>query len=290
MDIRILPEAIEWAEKKKVALGHFNISDISAFRAIVRAAKDLEVPVVIGTSEGEAEFVDVDVAAAMVRDARKELGHPIFLNADHFKSLDKIKEAVVAGYDAVIFDAASKSLDENIEATRTAVERVKGIDKDVLVEGELGYIGESSRILDEIPEGVEINKESLPRPDEAKRFVEETGIDLIAPAVGNLHGILKGAKNPALNLDLIREIGKVAGVPMVLHGGSGISDEDFKSAIEAGIRVIHVNTELRVAWREGMEKALEDKSKIAPYKILPVPEKKIYKVVENRLKLFNGML
>ncbi|MBU2101590.1 class II fructose-bisphosphate aldolase [Patescibacteria group bacterium] len=290
MRIKTLRSAIEWAKDKGVALGHFNISDISAFHAITKAAKELGVPIIIGTSEGEADYIDLDVAMAMVIDARKELDHPIFLNADHFRSLEKVREAVIAGYDSVIFDAAGQSIDENIEKTKEVVDLVKTIDKEIFVEGELGYIGESSKIFEEIPEGVEIVRDALPIPEDVARFVKETGVDLIAPAVGNLHGMFKDAPNPKLDIDLIKSIGVSAGVPMVLHGGSGISDEDFKSAIEAGMRIIHVNTEIRVAWREGIEDALEDKSKIAPYKVFPESEDKIYKIVLDRLKLFNGML
>ena len=288
MEIETLREALDWAKEKKVALGHFNISEISAFRAITRAAKELGVPVIIGTSEGEADYVDIDIAAEMVKDMRDELNHPIFLNADHFKSLDKIKNAIQAGYDAVIFDDASESFGENISKTREAVKAIRGLDKDVLVEGELGYIGESSKILEGSPK--EINEGILPTPEEVKRFVDETGVDMIAPAVGNLHGMYRDFPNPHLKIGLIHSLVEMAGVPVVLHGGSGISDEDFILAIRAGVRVIHINTELRLAWREGIEEALKENKEIAPYKLLPEVEKRIYEVVKKRLKLFNGML
>ncbi|PIR98262.1 MAG: tagatose-bisphosphate aldolase [Candidatus Colwellbacteria bacterium CG10_big_fil_rev_8_21_14_0_10_42_22] len=288
--MKTLRAALEWAKEREVALGHFNTSDIAAFHGITKAAKELGVPVIIGTSEGEAEFIDLNVAVSMVLDARKELDHPIFLNADHFRSLEKIKEAVVAGYDAVIFDVASEGLEENINKTKEAVGLVKRIDKDVFVEGELGYIGKSSKILEEVPEGAVVSGDALPTVEEVKRFVEETGVDLVAPAVGNLHGMFKNTPNPELDIELIRSIGKSIGVPMVLHGGSGISDEDFRSAIEAGIRIIHINTELRVAWRKGIEGALEDKTQVAPYKVFPASEEGVYEVVKDRLKLFNGML
>src|SRR3989344_3122414 len=147
-----LREAIEKARAEKKAMGHFNISDIAALRAIVRAAGDLKVPVIIGTSEGEAEFVDIEVAVAMVRDLRGETGQDIFLNADHFHSVGKIEEAVRAGYDSVIFDAAKFSLDENIQKSKGVVEKIRQMRSDILIEGEVGYIGESSKVLDEIPQ------------------------------------------------------------------------------------------------------------------------------------------
>ena len=120
-----LREIIEKARAEKKAIGHFNISDIAALRAIVRAAGDIKVPVIIGTSEGEAEFVDIEVAVAMVRDLREETGQDIFLNADHFHSVEKIEEAVRAGYDSVIFDAAKLPLDQNIEKSKGVIEKIR---------------------------------------------------------------------------------------------------------------------------------------------------------------------
>ena len=293
-----LLEAIRTAEKRRVAIGHFNISDIAALRAIVRAAGELKVPVIIGTSEGEAEFVDIEVAVAMVRDMREETGQDIFLNADHFHSVEKIEEAVRAGYDSVIFDGAQFSLDENIKKTTEAVRVAKEINPKIIVEGEVGYIGTSSKLLDTLPEGAAINKEDMTTPEEAERFVRETGVDLLAPAVGEIHGMMKSAKNPNLDTERIAKIREAVGVPLVLHGGSGVSDEDFVKAIRSGISVIHINTEIRVAWRRGLEGMLkEDAEEIAPYRILSDPsgkftdpEEEVYKVVLKRLRLFNRLI
>ena len=280
-----LKEAVEKARREKRAIGHFNISDIAALRAIVRAAGELKVPVIIGTSEGEAEFVDIEVAAAMVRDMREETGQDIFLNADHFHSLENIEEVVHAGYDSVIFDAAKLPIEENIQKTKEVVSTIRKIKPDILIEGEVGYIGESSKVLDELPQEVVVCK-----VEDVKRYVNETGVDLVAPAVGNVHGMLKGGGNPKLDIGLIGDITKNINTPLVLHGGSGISDEDFKAAIEAGMAIVHINTEIRLAWRKGMEKGLEDKEQIAPYKIFPGAEEAVYEVVSRRLKLFNGLL
>ncbi len=280
-----LKQAIEKTRGEKKAIGHFNISDIAAFRSIIRAAGELKVPVIIGTSEGEAEFVDIQVAVAMVRDMREETGQDIFLNADHFHSLEKIEEAVQAGYDSVIFDAAKLPMEENIQKTKEIVKKIKEIRQDVLIEGEIGYIGESSKILEELPQGVRICT-----VDEVKRYVDETGIDLVAPAVGNVHGMLRKGGNPKLDINLVANITKNIETPLVLHGGSGISEEDFKAAIEAGIAIVHINTEIRLAWKKGVKKGAEDEEQIAPYKIFSKAEEAVYEVVSRRLKLFNGLL
>ena len=283
--MKFLLQIIKDAEKRKVAIGHFNISDLTALKAIFEAAEELNVPVIIGTSQGEADFLDRQEAAALVKALREKNDFPIFLNADHAHSFEEVKEAVEAGYDAVLFDAGKLSLDENIRQTKKAVELAKSINPDILVEGELGYIGSSSRVMEKLPKGLS----NLTSPEDAARFAEETGVDLLAPSIGNVHGIIKGG-NPKLDIKRIKDIRKVVGTPLVLHGGSGISDDDFKKAIEAGISVIHINTELRIAWRKGMEEGLKDNpEEIAPYKVLPEAVAEIKEVVYNRLKLFNRL-
>ena len=282
--------ALEEAKKKKVAIGHFNISDLTALQAIFESARELGAPVIIGVSEGEREFIGVQRSADLVKSIREEYNYPIFTNADHTYSLDGIKEAVEAGFDMVIFDGAKLSYEENISKTKEAVKISRAINPDVLVEGEIGYIGSSSKILEKTPEGALVDEAVLPTADLAKNFVTETGVDLLAPAVGNLHGMFKNAPNPNLKITRIKDIAEATGISLVLHGGSGVSDEDFTRAIDAGIRVIHINTEIRVAWRRGIEDELKAKpDEIAPYKILPAAVHSIKEVVINRLKLFNGL-
>ncbi|MBI5306418.1 class II fructose-bisphosphate aldolase [Candidatus Wolfebacteria bacterium] len=286
--MQTLKQIIKEAEQKKVAVGHFNISECVALKGIFKAAQELNLPVIIGLSEGEREFMGIKRAALMVKSLREEFNYPIFLNADHTHSFEKIKEAVEAGFDAVLFDAGKLPFEENIKKTKEVVEYVKSVNPDILIEAELGYIGASSTILKEIPKDAAVNPEDLTKPEQAAQFVKETKIDLLAPAVGNIHGMFKNAPNPNLNIERIAKIRKAAGVPLVLHGGSGLRDEEFIKAINAGISIIHINTEIRLAWRVGMEKALaQNPEEITPYKILPLAIEEIKKTVENRLKLFS---
>jgi fructose-bisphosphate aldolase class II len=283
-----LSEAINKAIGEKKAIGHFNISNLEAFNAITKTAKKLNVPVIIGVSEGERDFVGIGNAVALVRSA-KESGVEIFLNADHTYSYERCKEAIDAGFDAVIIDCASKNLEENIAITKQVVEYAGQCGREVLVEGELGYIGQSSKVLDKLPEGVNIDPNSLTQPDEAKTFVDQTGINLLAPAVGNVHGLIKGG-NPALNIERIKELKNASSAPLVLHGASGITDDELHQAIEAGISIVHYNTELRVAYREALVKSLEDnKEEVAPYKYLKSAEDAIAEVVEKKLRIMNGL-
>lgn len=292
--MKTLRECIAEAEAKKVAIGHFNISDTEGLHAIFNAAKKLNVPVIIGTSEGERDFIGVKQVVALVKSLREEHNYPIFLNADHTYKVERVKEAVDAGYDAVIFDGVELPFEENLVETKKVVEYAKSVSADrqtdIIVEGEIGYIGSSSKILDKLPEGAQITKDVLTKPEEISRYVKETGLDLVAPAVGNLHGMLKGASNPSLDIERIKELREASGVPMVLHGGSGISDEDFTAAIQAGIAIVHINTEIRIAYREGIEEMLkENPDEIAPYRLMKKGVEKMAEVVEKRLRLFSGL-
>jgi fructose-bisphosphate aldolase class II len=283
--MKTLKRIIQEAEQNKVAVGHFNISECVGLKGVFSAAKELNLPIIIGVSEGEAGFIGVKRAALMVKSLREEYDYPIFINADHAESFEKIKEAVEAGFDAVMFDGSKFPLEENIQKTKEVVEYVKSVNPEILVEAELGYLKGSSTLL---AEAIIIKEEDLTKSEEAAAFVKETGVDLLAPSVGNLHGMFKNAPNPDLNIERIKEIRNAAGIPLVLHGGSGIKDEDFLAAIDSGISVIHINTELRLAWRRGMEKVLRGKpGETVPYKLLPEVVEEIKKVVYNRLKLFN---
>jgi fructose-bisphosphate aldolase class II len=267
--MKTLREYIKEAEEKKIAIGHFNISNLEALHGIYNAAKKLNVPVIIGLSEGEEEFVGKNEAVALIHEIREKDNYPIFLNADHHYSFESVKSVLDAGYDSAIIDAVKLPLEENIALTKKCVEYARQLsrkeNRDILIESELGFIGTSSKLLEEIPEGV--SEATMTKPEDAKSFVEKTGVDLLAPSVGNVHGIIKGG-NPKLGIERIKQIREACGVPLVLHGGSGISDDDFKKAIKAGISVIHINTEIRIAYDEALKKSLaENPSEVAPYKI-----------------------
>lgn len=286
-----LLELIKEAEVRKVAIGHFNISDLAGLNAIIRAAKDLGVPVVVGVSEGEEKFIGRKTAVALIRSLREEYGYPVFLNADHSHSFERVREVVEAGFDSVIFDASKLSFEENVRQTKEVVEWVKSKYPDVIVEGELGYIGSASEVQKEIPAGAAIREEDLTSPEQAKEFVEKTGVEMLAPAVGNIHGIIVAPGfEERLNIGRIRAIREAVSVPLVLHGASGLPDQDFREAIQAGINLIHINTEIRVAWRKGVEEGLRaNPDEVAPYKILPKAENAVYEVVKRRLELFGKL-
>ncbi|WP_407179917.1 class II fructose-bisphosphate aldolase [Bradyrhizobium sp. STM 3562] len=283
-----LRDVLEQSHKERVAIGHFNVADWVLLKAVLSSARELKVPVVVGASEGEREFIGTRQLAVLVRSLREEWDWPIFLNADHTHSLAKAIEAAEAGFDAIVFDLSALPFEQNVRQTKQAVETLKTINPAILVEGEIGDIGTGSEIHEEAPE----LSRGLTSPAEAKQFVESTGIDILAPAVGNMHGMLKsmvhGQTRKRLDIQRIAEIKEAAQVPLTLHGGSGTDDEDLRKAIAAGINIIHINTELRVAWRRGLEEGLAKRpDEVVPYKILPFAVESVKKVASPRLNLFN---
>jgi fructose-bisphosphate aldolase class II len=284
-----LKELILEANQNFKVIWHFNVSDISMIRAIFDVAYNLKKPVILGVSEGERNFFGVSQIVALVKSLRAEYNFPIFLNADHSHSFETAKQAIDLGFDAVIFDGSRLSLEENISETRRVVEYKNKINPDILIEGELGYIGAHSEVLKDLPEGAVINPDFFTKPEEAKNFILQTGVDLFSPAVGNVHGIiLKNGQvlNPKIDTERIFEIKKQTNAPLVLHGGSGIPENDFILAVKSGINIIHISTELRLAWRNSIEEFLKQNiEELAPYKILSSSYSAVYKIIEKYLKL-----
>lgn len=285
--MKTLRDIVAEAKAVKKAVGHFNVSDSNQFRAIVAAAKELGVPVLIGATEGEQGFIGTHEVAALVHAAREKEGLPVYLNSDHTRTIEGMKAAVDAGFDAVLFDGAKEPIEKNIELVKEAVAYAKASGRDVMIEGELGYIGSSSQVHADIPEGAGLD---MTTPELATRFIAETSIDLLAPSVGNLHGLLKDRAKPALDLPRIEALGKAIGIPMVLHGASGETDADVRGAIERGVAIVHVNTEIRVAYKNAIAKGLaENPDEVAPYKYLLPAVEAVKQVVLGKLKVFNGL-
>jgi fructose-bisphosphate aldolase, class II len=287
--MKTLREALQDAGNRHIALGHFNFSELVVLKAVADVARELKLPVVVGVSEGERAFVGVRQAAALVRSIRDEYEFPIFLNADHTHSLEKSVEAAKAGFDLIVFDASNQPFDENVRSTKEAVEAAKSINPGILVEGEIGFIGASSTIHSSVPKDLS----PLTTPEEAKQFVDATAVDLLAPALGTMHGMLQsmvtGKENKHLNIPRIVEIKAATGSFLTLHGGSGTDTAEFVEGIHAGLNLIHINTELRVAWRRGLEEELMKKpDEVTPYHLLPGAYQAVSRVVKSRLQTFSG--
>jgi len=281
------------AQKEKFAIGQFNFSDFTQMKAIVEAGIEKKSPIILGTSEGESKFFGLHEAVALRDALRKMTGLPIFLNLDHGKSFEYLKQAIDAGYDMVHFDGSKLPLDENIKITSEVVKYAKW--KGVTVEGEVGKIGtDSSRLYSE---KFEINEDDLTKPEEASKFLRSTNANLLALSMGNFHGIEISGIDPNLRLDVLGNIqaalrqaqGKTKNTFLVLHGGSGTPGDDIKEAIQLGIVKININTELRLAFSGNVRRALDNnREEITPYNYLLDAKNSVKKVVLMKIDLFGS--
>lgn len=269
------------------ALGQFNVSTADQMKAVMEAGRKFDLlPVMIGTSEGEWKFLGARQAVKLCEAYEEETGLPIMLNADHTKSLENVKKALEAGYNSIHFDGSELDYEENVALTKQAVEMARAVSPDISVEGELGHIGGtgSSKVF---TEEVKIDERYLTDPQQALDFVERTGVDRLGVAIGNLHGISLAAQ-PKLDIERLSAIQKLlAGrCVLVLHGGSGIPDEQIQAAIRNGIRKININTELRLAFTEALKKTLNESDETTPYKYFAPAIDAMQKVVEEKVHLF----
>jgi len=262
-----LKDYLNKAKKEKRALGQFNFSTLDQLRGILKAGRKTEKPLILGLSEGELTYLGLEETIALVEISKMKYRVSAFLNLDHGKNLNLIKKAVDYGFSAVHFDGSDLILEKNIEYAKKIVEYAHK--KNVLVEGEIDSIG----------------KGKITKVYEAERFVNETGVDSLAIAIGSVHG---WGKKEKLDFERLKEINKKLAVFLVLHGGSGIAEASIKKAIKLGITKININTELRMVWKQNLVKTLKSKE-IKPYKILPGVERAIQKKVEQKLKLFTPL-
>lgn len=288
----MLNKILRQALKEGWSTGHFNVSELDHVRAIVEICAELRAPAIIGTSEGERKHLGLQEAVALRDVFRKEFDIPIFLNADHTKNIEAAKEAIDAGYDSIHIDLSGLPFEENVAGTREIVEyskgqgaRVQGLE--INIEGEVGYLRGESKIQ---KEKIKISKDDYTKPEEAKEFIERTGVNRLAIVVGNIHGL--SPEEPALDTDLISKIRKVIpeNITLVLHGGSGIPNIQIQEAIKVGISNIHINTDLRKAFAEGLKESIEkNPEEMAMYKLDKEGIDRMKAIIKQKLTLFGSV-
>lgn len=273
------------AAREKFAIPQFNFSDFTQLKGIVEKCLELKSPVILGTSEGESKFFGLEEAVALRDVLRKKTDLPIFLNLDHGKSFEYLKKAMDAGYDMVHFDGSKLSLDENIKISKQVKSYAKW--RGILAEGEVGRLGtEASKLYSE---KFQINENDLTKPDEAERFVKETKIDLLTISMGNFHGIEVSGVDPNLRIDVLKSVKqKIGKTFLVLHGGSGIPENDIKESIKEGIVKININTELRLTFSGNLKKALDNTEEIVPYKYLVPAQQAVARLTGAKINLFGS--
>ena len=271
---------LEKAKNEKYAVPHFNINNLEWTRFILEEAQKNNSPVILGVSEGAMKYMGgFKTVADMVNNLNDYLNItvPVALHLDHGSSFEMCKEAIDSGFSSVMIDASKYDLEKNIEITKKVVDYAK--DKNVSVEAEIGRVGSQ-----EIDNNNGIVYASV---SDSETFVNQTGIDFLAPALGSVHGLYKG--KPNLNFERMIEISKKTNLPLVLHGGTGIYDEQIKKAIKCGICKINFNTELQIAWSSAIRKKIMISSDYDPRKIIKMGEDELKNCVLNKCTLLGSI-
>lgn len=276
-------EYLQKARNEKFALGAFNAGNIESLKAIVGAATKLQSPIIIECSPGEVQHFGIYQIVALVRAYERQFQIPIILNLDHGTDPSLIKKAVDEGFDYVHFDGGKIPFEEALKIGKELADYAHS--KGAVIEGEIDHIeGSSSDHTDEKPD---VDSNLYTNPAKAKQFVDQTGIDVFASFVGNLHGIY--SENIHLNHELLKQIqDTIPNTYLSLHGGSGILEEDIKKSINTGIVKVNVNSEIRVAFKMVLQEILNSTKEIAGYKFMQKPIEEMQKVVEGKIKMFGS--
>lgn len=236
------------AQKGKYAVGAFNVENMEMLQAVVAAAETMEAPVILQTTPSTVKYADMKYFLAMAKVAAEAANVPVAIHLDHGNSFELAMQALRNGYTSIMIDGSHSSFDENISVSKRVVDACAP--SKVSVEGELGKVGGKE---DDLVGGM---GDGYTDPQEAKIFVEKTGIASLAIAIGTAHGIYSGV--PKVDLDRLSEIRKVVDIPLVLHGASGLSDEVIAESIRRGICKVNFATELRIAFTNGVKKVLTE--------------------------------
>lgn len=280
MPIVSMKDMLIRARAEKYAVGQFNINNVEWTSAILDVAQELKSPVILGVTAGASKYMggwntSVAIVTALIKD--KGYTIPIAIHLDHGASFEECKAAIDAGFSSVMIDASHHSLEENIEITKKVVAYAHA--RGVSVEAELGRVGGQEDHV--------IAEEMYAVPSECKQLVEATDIDCLAPALGSVHGPYAG--EPKLGFKEMEEIGNMLGLPLVLHGGSGIPDFQIARAVKCGTAKINVNTESQQAWTAIVREVLAKDSKVYdPRKIIGPGREGIKRVVREKINLFGS--
>jgi fructose-bisphosphate aldolase class II len=275
-----LRELMEAAERGKYAVGAFNCNNMEIIQAIVQAAEEENSPVIVQASQGALKYAGLDYITALTRVAAEKTKIPVALHLDHGTSFEQVVKCIRNGFTSVMIDGSAYPLQENIALTNKVVEIARAVG--VSVEAELGKIGGTE---DDI--SVDEREATFTDPNEAKQFVEATGVDALAIAIGTAHGVYKG--EPKLDFARLEKIASIVKTPIVLHGSSGVPDEAITKAISLGVRKVNIDTNLREAFVKKARQIMEEKpNEIDPRKILGPAREAMKEVIKEKIRLFGS--
>ena len=271
-----LSEILHNARKENYAVGLFNTTDTDMLQAAIEAAEELRSPIIIGTAEILLPYGELKLIAPSVVSAAKRAAVPVAVHYDHGLTFERCLEALSLGFSSVMYDGSVKDYDTNIRETREIVKIAHVLG--ATVEGEIGHVGEAAS-------GDENLTDMYTTPTEAKEYLNATGVDALAVAIGTAHGVYK--QKPKLNIRRLEEIRKAVNVPLVLHGGSGLSDDDFKNAIAAGISKVNIFTDLCLAGEQAMREG--EATSLDYLKTRNLKVQTIGEAIKKKMKLFGSV-
>lgn len=273
-------EILEHAHKNNYAVGAFNVNNMEIVQAIVEAAEETNSPVILQASQGGLKYAGVEYIAALGRVAAEKSKVPVALHLDHGTDFAQVMLCIRNGFTSVMIDGSKHQLEDNILVTKKVIEVAHAVG--VSVEAELGKIGGTE---DDVT--VDEREATFTDPNEAKTFVDETGVDSLAIAVGTAHGVYKG--EPKLDFDRIKTIKELLNIPLVLHGSSGVPAEAIKKAVEGGINKINIDTDLRIAFTQAIrDYNKENPDNIDPRKVLKPAKEAMKEIIKVKMELFGS--
>ncbi len=276
MSIASLTDALQWAERRNCAVGAFNVWNWESAMAIIEGAEEEGVPVIAMVYAGVLERMGLEESVSFLRAAAQKAAVPVVIHLDHSSDEHKAIQCAAAGFSSVMYDGSQLPFDENLDKTKELVEKASILDCDV--EGELGQVG--SAATDDY-----FDPAAMTVPGDAAEFAARSGVTALAVAIGNAHGLYR--EEPHLDFPRLEEIRNRSGVPLVLHGGTGIPDSDIRRAIALGVRKINVGTEIVLA----MQRAFAEQMRGSPdgwnfLEASTAARKEVKTVVRNRISLF----
>ncbi len=275
---KTLKELTAYAQDMNMTIGAFNTHNLEMLPEMIRAAKEAGAPIIIQTSIATAKYIGYDVVVAVCKALAEKDMVDVALHLDHARDFDEIKAAIEAGYSSVMFDGSHLTLKENIAKTKAVVDFAHA--RGVAVEGELGTIGGTE-------DGISVREEDkvYTNPQDAIAFVRLTKVDALAIGIGTNHGQFKSKTE--INLPLLQEVHQSVDIPLVIHGGTGVKEEDYPALIQNGIRKFNVGTELLVNWTSLAKQTFHETAldKSLRYNLIPANQQ-VKEIVSHKIKLF----
>lgn len=270
-----LNDVLHKAQKEHYAVGLFNTTDTTMLEAVIAAAEELRSPVIIGTAEVLLPLGELDLMGPAMIAAAKKASVPVVVHFDHGLTLERCKQALALGFTSVMFDGSAAGVEQNISQTAQIVTLAHSVG--ATVEGEIGHVGDET-------DNTEPSADGYTTPEEAADFVKRTGVDALAVAIGTVHGTYR--HTPKLDIERLEQIRAVVDTPLVLHGGSGLSDADFYNTINAGVTKVNIYTDLCNGVMEGMRQGVCQKLSYADTHLLMASAVK--EEAKSKMRLFGS--